>query len=230
MFAINHAATALIIKRRYPTVSMAWLLLSVQLVEILWVLLNFAGVERVDTEPTVNSVADIHLSYMPYSHSIASSAAFGLLAWLLVAKLFKRPTLGVAIAIGVVSHIVLDLLTHTQDIAAAPFAGSPRFGLGLYDVPLLAFLVETAYGLACWRIFRGSKALLGVITLFNVANVSFFAAAIHGPERLFAGQAGWLVAAIGAQIVVTLSLVWYFSRARSVELEALPARTRPAAA
>lgn len=40
MFAINHAATGLISKQIYPDVPMAVILLSVQLIEILWVLLN----------------------------------------------------------------------------------------------------------------------------------------------------------------------------------------------
>ena len=65
MFAADHAATALLIKRRYPTVSMAPLLISVQAMELAWVALNYLGVERTTTEPTVRSVADIHLAYMP---------------------------------------------------------------------------------------------------------------------------------------------------------------------
>ena len=40
MFAINHAATGLIIKKIYPDVPMAIILVSVQLIEILWVVLN----------------------------------------------------------------------------------------------------------------------------------------------------------------------------------------------
>jgi hypothetical protein len=219
MFAINHAATALVIKTRFPGVSMVWLLLSVQLVEILWVFLNLAGVEHVNTDSTVNSVKDIHLSYMPYSHSIASSAAIGLLAWLVLARLLRRPALGAAIAIGIVSHIALDLLTHTPDISLAPFLGSSKFGLGLYDIPLLAFLVETVYGVVCWKMFRGTKTLLGLIVVFNMANVTFFAPGLHGPEGVFANQPLWLVIAVGLQIAVTLALVWYFSKGRSAELE-----------
>jgi hypothetical protein len=38
MFAINHAATALIVKKIYPDVPMAMILVSVQLIEILWVI------------------------------------------------------------------------------------------------------------------------------------------------------------------------------------------------
>jgi hypothetical protein len=46
MFAVDHAATALLIKRRYPAVTMTPLLLSVQAMELAWVGLNYLGVER----------------------------------------------------------------------------------------------------------------------------------------------------------------------------------------
>jgi membrane-bound metal-dependent hydrolase YbcI (DUF457 family) len=220
VFAINHAATALLIKSRFPQVRLVWLLVSVQLVEMLWVFLNLFGVERLHTESTVTSVRDIHLAHMPYSHSIASSLLIGFLAWILIAKVLKRPTLGIAVAIGIASHIVLDLVTHTRDIPLVPFADSMKLGVGLYDVPLLALVVETAYGVLCWRIFRGTRMLLFVILAFNVANLTLFVPAIQGPEGLFANRAEWLVLAIAAQIVATLALVWYFSRQRSLELEA----------
>ena len=52
MLAINHAAAALVLKRRYPTVRMAFILLAVQAVELLWVVLNPIGVETTATDPT----------------------------------------------------------------------------------------------------------------------------------------------------------------------------------
>ena len=121
MFAINHAATALIIKKRYPKVPLASLLLSVQFVEILWVLFNFLGIERTSTDAVVNSLSEIHLEYMPYSHSLASSLVFAFIAWFIVGKVYKQRVAAVAIAIGVLSHIILDVLTHTQDISIIPF-------------------------------------------------------------------------------------------------------------
>src|SRR5215470_15429260 len=74
MFAIDHAATALLLKRRYPSVSLTPLLLSVQAMELAWVGLNYLGIERTTTETAVRSVADIHLAYMPFSHSVATVA------------------------------------------------------------------------------------------------------------------------------------------------------------
>ena len=65
MFAINHAAAALVLKRRYPTVRMAFILLAVQAVELLWVALNLIGVEITVTDETVRSVQNIHLIHDP---------------------------------------------------------------------------------------------------------------------------------------------------------------------
>ncbi len=83
MFAINHAATALIIKTVYPGVPIAVILVSVQLIEILWVVLNFLGVEKTTTEDRVNTVSDLHLEYMPFSHSVVSTAVLAAGAWML---------------------------------------------------------------------------------------------------------------------------------------------------
>jgi membrane-bound metal-dependent hydrolase YbcI (DUF457 family) len=88
--------------------------------ELLWVALNLLGIERTTTEASVRSVSDIHLAYMPYSHSVAMSLAFGAVAWVLLSAVFHRPGLGLAVALGITSHLVLDLLTHARDIAMRP--------------------------------------------------------------------------------------------------------------
>ena len=92
MFAINHAATALLIKRRFPEEPIIPLLLSVQLMELVWVGLNLLGIERNTTEPSVASVSDIHLAFMPYSHSVVMSLAYGFAAWILLTVLLHRPS------------------------------------------------------------------------------------------------------------------------------------------
>jgi hypothetical protein len=84
MFAIDHAATALLVKRRFPSVPMAPALISVQTMEFAWVALDYLGIERTTTESTVRSVADIHLTYMPYSHSVGTALLAALAAWLII--------------------------------------------------------------------------------------------------------------------------------------------------
>jgi hypothetical protein len=208
MFAVDHAATALLIKRRFPSVSLAPMLLSVQAMELAWVGLNYLGIERTTTEASVRSVADIHLAYMPFSHSVATAVGGALLAWLVVERGLGRPLLARAIGLGIVSHLVLDLVTHAQDIVLWPGSTLPALGLGLYDrAPMWGFALEMVYGLICWRVYHGSRSLLAMIVLGNFANITLFSAAIPGPEQYLAGHPLMLVTVIFVQIVATLALI-----------------------
>jgi hypothetical protein len=213
MFAVDHAATALLLRRRYPSVPMGWLLLSVQAMELAWVVLNYLGIERTTTEPSVRSVADIHLAFMPFSHSMVTACGTAVLAWLVLEFGLRRPAAGRAVGLGIFSHLVLDLLTHAHDIVLWPGHVSPRLGLGLYDsAPLTAFLVELAYGVACWRIYHGGRGLLALVVLGNLANLSLFSAAIPGPEVFLAGRPMMVVTLVAVQIIVTLVLTGMLAR------------------
>ncbi len=217
MFAMDHAATALVIKRRFPAVHIAPILIAVQAMELAWVAFNFMGIERTTTAATVRSVADIHLAYMPYSHSVGVPLGAALLAWLVIEFGFGRQALGRAVGLGIASHLALDLLTHGHDIVLLPGISSPKLGTGLYDAaPFAAFLVEMAYGIACWRIWRGGGGMLALIVLGNFANLSLLSVKIPGPEIYLAGRPLLVVSLVFVQIIVTLLLVGVLSR-RSVQ-------------
>jgi membrane-bound metal-dependent hydrolase YbcI (DUF457 family) len=208
MFAVDHAATALLVKRRYPSVPMTPLLLSVQAMELVWVGLNYLGIERTTTEATVRSVADIHLAQMPYSHAVGTSAGAAAFAWLVIERGFGRAALGRAVALGIISHLVLDLVTHGHDIVLWPGSAVPKVGLGLYSAaPFAAFVVEFLYGLLCWRVYRGNRALLAFIAVGNAANLSFLSPAIPGPEQFLAGRPTLVVSVVLIEIVLSLALV-----------------------
>jgi hypothetical protein len=127
---------------------------------------------------------------------------------LVVEKGLRRPLLARAIGLGIFSHLVLDLVTHAQDIVLWPGSTLPALGLGLYDrAPMWGFALELVYGVICWRVYRGSRSLLAMIVLGNLANITLFSAAIPGPEQYLAGHPLMLVTVIFVQIVVTLALV-----------------------
>lgn len=213
MFAVDHAATALLVKRHSPSVPMAPLLVSVQAMELAWVGLNYLGIEHTTTGPLVRSVADIHLAYMPYSHSVATGLGAALLAWLLVEWGLGRAALGRAVGLGIISHLVLDLATHAHDVALWPGRAWPMLGLGLYSAaPPAAFAVEMIYGLLCWRVYRGGRGLLALVAIGNLANLSFLSPTIPGPEHYLAGRPLLLVTVVLVQIVVTLVLTGLLAR------------------
>ena len=221
MFAVDHAATALLLKRRYPSVSLTPILVSVQAMELAWVALNYLGIERTTTEAAVHSVADIHLAYMPYSHSVAIPVCAALLVWLILEKGFGNAALGRAVGLGIVSHLILDLATHAHDIVLWPGSPAPKLGLGLYQAaPMAAFILEFLYGIFCWYVYRGGVGLFALISLGNLANLSFFSPAIPGPEEYLAGRPLLLVTVVFVQIVVSLVLVGVLARRRSTRSSA----------
>ena len=66
-------------------------------------------------------------------------------------------------------------------------------------------MVELAYGIFCWRVYQGSRGLLAVIVIGNLANLSFLSPAIPGPESYLAGRPLLLVTVVFVQIVVTMN-------------------------
>ena len=212
MFAINHAATALIIKKVFKDVPIIWILISVQFMELLWVSLNYLGVEKTTTDEKVRYVGNIHLSYMPFSHSIVTMSGVAIAAWFVIAKLFGQSEVGLAVGLGVLSHLLLDLITHSQDIALAPFIDKPKVGLGLYfKKPIPAFFLEIGYGVVCWWIYGGRFTLLVMIVLFNLANLSMFFKAIPGVEQKMANRPLLITTVVLMQIIVTLIMVYLLS-------------------
>lgn len=207
MYAINHAATALVLKRKFREAPMVPLLVSVQLMEVLWIALHYLHVERIEL---VNH--RIELGFLPFSHSIASGVLLALAVGLFVAGVLKKPSLGLALGLGVFSHLVLDLVMHEPDIALGPFAHSPRFGLGIYHFPALTFVVELAYGVVCWRVFRGSKALLASIVLLNLLDLPFIFARPMGAAMTVEQADFAMTSIIALQTLISWAVVWRFAR------------------
>jgi hypothetical protein len=217
MNAINHAATALLLKKRWPDLPVIPALISVQLIEFLWVFLNLAGVEATTIAPPVRAMNDIHLSYMPYSHSVGSVLLIAGLAWFLLRTVANRSGWAVPIAFGICSHIVLDVLVHAPDIEVIPGLTGFKIGSGLYNVPVFALVAEMLFAVFCWWVYGGSRALLWTLVGLNLAAASFYVPQIPGPKTLFAGHPKVFALVILVHILLGLFAVGFFlMRAKSV--------------
>jgi hypothetical protein len=64
-----------------------------------------------------------------------------------------------------------------------------------------------AYGAVCWRVYSGTRALLAMIVLGNLANITLFSATIPGPEQYLAGHPLMVVTVVFVQMVTTLALI-----------------------
>jgi len=206
MHAVNHAITALAIKKAAPAAPLASLLISVQAMEMMWVGFHFAGVEWTEVDEGATSVAGVHLAHMPWSHSVAMTGVVALIAAIAGFAIWKRVGIALALGVGVASHIMLDLLTHAPDIQLTPFMADPKYGLGLYGaVPAIAWLVELGYGLFIWRLVGGGKGLLALILLFNAAAFTSYMPFVGGamnPDPMAFAQF------VAIQIAITLPLIY----------------------
>jgi hypothetical protein len=68
MYAISHAATALLLKKRWPDVPLWPLLIGAQAIELLWIVLTLFGVEHFSVHQ-----GRISLDFLPYLHSVTSA-------------------------------------------------------------------------------------------------------------------------------------------------------------
>lgn len=206
MYAINHAATALIIKKNQPAAPMFLLLVSVQLVELFWVIFNYLGWEHVSI-----SNGRLHLDFLPFSHSVFSGVVLALISFLIIFCGYRKPKLAFAFAIGVLSHIIIDMVFHEKDIRLSPFSETPVWGFGIINYPYLNFTLELMYGFFCWWYFKGSKALLIVIVVFNFSDLPMMLA--HGDLlKPFEQHSFILPSVILFQILATWYFVWRYSR------------------
>lgn len=219
MQAINHVATALILKRKFPATPMFSLIIATEGIELFWVALNVLGIEQMHIASPMRSVADVHLFHMPYSHSVATSAVFaalvgGIVFWRSHAHAHAyAKSIATAISLALFSHIVLDLLVHAPDIQLMPFPDGDAYGTGLYsDWPLLALGLETLWGILCWKVYHGNWRLLGLILALNILSLPVYAIAIDGGEAALVGEEGVFALLILAQILVSSLLLWRASR------------------
>lgn len=227
---LGHYAVAAAAKKAAPKTSLGTLVLATQLIDLVWPVLVLAGVERVRIDPGNTAFTPLDFESYPITHSLLAVLAWGV-AFGAVYLLVRRYPRGAIVAGAlVVSHWVLDALTHRPDLPLAPGSGT-LIGLGLWDsVPLtLAFelplfvggvwlymrVTKPADGTGRWA-FWGFVGLLGLIYLANVI----------GPPPPSEEAIGW------AGLLLWLFVPWayWIDRHREVAaaMEADPA-TRPPA-
>ena len=140
---IGHFAPALIAAARPQAAGLGSLFVAAQLVDIGFAVLLIPGVEAMRIVPGMAAMNPMDLYHMPYTHSLVGTmlwaAAFGALIWFAT----RRRAASIGAAVVVLSHWFIDLLVHIPDLTL--FGAPPKLGLGLWNHPMLAMPLETAF-------------------------------------------------------------------------------------
>ena len=208
---LGHFGLAFGAKKIVPAVSLGALFLACQLADLLWPTLLLIGIEQVSIEPGITTVTPFNFISYPYSHSLVMLCAWGALAGIVYAAVARsRAAAAIALALLVVSHWFLDVVTHRPDLPLTPF-GRERFGLNLWASLPATLLAEFAiFSIGVWLYVRATRPRdrIGSIALWTL--VGFLAITMMGnvfgpppPSPIavaWGAQAMWLLVIWGAWV------------------------------
>ena len=194
---VGHFAVAFGAKRAVPAVSLGTLFIAGQLADLVWPLLVIAGIERVGVQPGLTVVTPLDFIYYPFSHSLLAAAAWAVAFGAAYMGLRRATTqTGAVLALVVISHWVLDALTHRPDMPLTVSAGSARVGLGLWNSLPGTIAVELLlFAAGLWLYTRATRARdrVGRLALWSLVAflLVIYAANLFGPPPPSGMAAAW---------------------------------------
>ena len=214
---IGHFALGFAAKRAAPRLSLAILFAAAQLADVIWPFLVAAGIEQVRIEPGITAFTPLDFISYPYSHSLLALVIWGLLCGGICALVVRDRRALLVVAALVVSHWVLDWITHRPDMPLYP--GSVKLGLGLWNsVPATVAVEVVMFAVGLWiyaqatrpRDAIGRRAFAAFVGLLLV---SYFGSMGPPPPSIAALV---VTAIVGAAVI--LLWAWWFDRHRAPDM------------
>jgi hypothetical protein len=211
---LGHYGVALAAKRVAPRVSLGVLVAAAQLADLVWPVMLLLGIERIRLEPAGNPFLNIAFEWYPWTHSLLASIAWGVLAALGYYALRHSRRDSTIVGLVVVSHWVLDLITHVPDLPLYP--GGPLVGLGLWRSPTATIVAEAivfAAGLVTYLRCTRAVDRTGTWTLwaFVALLVALALASIAAPAPTSTSAIAW--GALGGWLIPPFG--WWVDRHRA---------------
>jgi hypothetical protein len=198
---IGHFGLAMATKKVAPGPSLGTLVLAALLVDGIWPVFLLLGWEQVEIVPGITAVTPLLFVSYPYSHSLVAGVLWG--AVLAGAYYLRRHDRNGALWLAalVLSHWVLDFVSHRPDMPLWP--GGPRVGLGLWHSLPATLAVEFAlFGFGAWLYASATRPRDRIGTYAFGAFVGLLAAmylaSVFGPPApsvqvlAMSGLLGWL--------------------------------------
>jgi membrane-bound metal-dependent hydrolase YbcI (DUF457 family) len=109
--------------------------LAAQFIDLLWPTLLFLGLEQVRVAPEITAFTPLDFEHDPWSHSLFMVIVWGALFGAVYYAPWRDTRTSVVLVIAVLSHWLLDFLTHRPDLPLWP--DDIRVGLGIWNsVPI----------------------------------------------------------------------------------------------
>lgn len=208
---IGHYGPSFIAKARARELPLWLLFLAVQAVDVGWCILVLLGVEKMRVVPGITKSLPLDLYYMPYTHSLLAALIWSAAAFLAYRAFRPSGTYaaGLILGLAVLSHWVLDLIVHRPDLPL--YDDTLKVGLGLWNYPAVAFLLEAAllFG-GIWLYVRSTAPVTRggryAAVIFGVLLCVYHALVFWGPPAPSPQAA--VVMFLVSYIVIALFAAW----------------------
>lgn len=212
---IGHYAVGFASKRFAPRASLGVLIAAPILLDILFPIFFVAGWESARIVPAATPFLRVSLDDYPWSHSLLAALLWAVLFALVYWVLTRDRRTALVLWVGVMSHWVLDFITHRPDMPLAP-GGAARLGLDLWSSTIGTVVVEGLLFVAgVWLYVRATRAkdrrgrwgLWGMVAFLAL----FYLADIFGPAPADLKGFAW----VGLPLtVLLLAWAWWADRHR----------------
>jgi membrane-bound metal-dependent hydrolase YbcI (DUF457 family) len=212
---IGHYGIAFALKRAYKELSIGWLFVAVQLVDIVWTVLILFGIEKVAIVPGITKANLLDFYHYPYTHSFVAFLFWSGLVFLICIFMKNKTGLsklkfGLILAFAVFSHFLLDVIVHRPDI---PLAGSDSFkiGMGLWNNVAFAYILEALIFIGGVLLYfksgllKTKKRKIGLI-VFAVCLMIMNLINLLGPPPLNTN----MVASSGLVVYIVIALIGFW--------------------
>lgn len=164
---IGHFAVGFASKRFAPRTNMAVLVAAPLIPDILWPFFLLLGWEHVRIDPGNTRFTPLDLYDYPWSHSLLTSTIWASAFALIYYSMARYWRGAMTIWIAVISHWILDWVTHRPDLPLYP--AGPRFGLGLWNSIAATLVVELlmfAVGVGLYSVVTRPRDRIGRFALW----------------------------------------------------------------
>jgi hypothetical protein len=199
---IGHFAVAFAAKKLSPRTSLGTLMVAAQWIDFLFPVFILLGLEHAGIKPGANVFLRLDLSDIPISHSLLTVLGWSVLLGGVVLWRSRDRTAALVVGAAVLSHWLLDFVSHTPDMPLWP--GGPLVGLGLWNSISGTVVVESLLFAGGLWLYFGATTARDRTGRWGVAALAAFLALLYignltspPPPDVrafaFAGLAAWLL-------------------------------------
>jgi uncharacterized membrane protein len=140
---IGHFGVGFAAKKFTKKTSLGTLFLATQFIDLLWPFFVIFGIEKVAIDIGNTAFTPLDFIYYPFSHSL-----LGVIIWALLfgaVYYFIKKDLKTSLILGtlVLSHWILDFITHRPDLPLLLGSDSLLVGLGLWNSIIATVIIES---------------------------------------------------------------------------------------